>query len=141
MTAPAAKGLARSQFARFLAVGGFAAGVNIVARYLLNLSMGYSAAIVVAYLCGMVTAFLLSKLLVFEESGLHTATELFRFGLVNLAAVAQVWAVSVGLADWLFPMVGIETYRHGFAHVIGVAVPAVTSYLGHKHYSFARRRD
>lgn len=137
MTEPSAKACGQSQFVRFLAVGGFAAGVNVAVRYVLDLFMGYSAAIVLAYLCGMATAFLLSKYFVFEASGLHTATEFIRFGLVNVAAVAQVWAVSVGLAEWLFPLIGIAAYRHDIAHVIGVAVPAVTSYIGHKHYSFA----
>jgi len=132
--------LARTQFIRFLAVGGVAAVVNMVARYVLNLYMGYSAAIVFAYLCGMATAFVLSKYLVFAASGLHTATEFLRFGLVNLAAVLQVWLVSVGLAEWLFPLVGVDAHRHDIAHVIGVLVPAVTSYFGHKRYSFARRR-
>jgi putative flippase GtrA len=127
----------RTRFIRFLAVGGFAAVVNVTARYLLNFAMGYSAAIVVAYLIGMTTAFILSKRLVFERSSLGTRIELLRFALVNVAAIAQVWAVSIGLAEWLLPWMGIETYRYDIAHIIGVAVPAVTSYLGHKHYSFA----
>jgi len=133
------RAIARKEFFRFLAVGGFAAAINMVARYLLNFFMGYSAAIVLAYLFGMITAFLLSKYLVFAASGQHAATELVRFGLVNLAAVLQVWLVSVGLAEWIFPAIGVGAYRHDIAHVIGVLVPAVTSYIGHKHYSFARR--
>jgi putative flippase GtrA len=131
----------QNQFARFLVVGGLAAMVNVVSRYLFNWFMGYSAAIVLAYLCGMVTAFLLSKQFVFATSGLRTHTEFIRFGLVNLAAVVQVWTISVGLAEWLFPIVGIEVYRYDIAHVIGVVVPAVTSYIGHKHYSFAAPSD
>lgn len=86
-----------------------------------------------------VDGFVLSKRLVFERSSLGTRTELIRFGLVNLAAIAQVWVVSVGLAEWLFPTLGIQSYRYDIAHIIGVAVPVVTSYLGHRHYSFARR--
>ena len=128
-----------SRFVRFLAVGGFAAGVNVLARYVLDAFMGYSAAIVLAYLVGMGTAFVLSKFFVFEASGTHAFSEFVRFGLVNVAAIAQVWAVSVGLAEWFFPWVGLETHRYDIAHVIGVAVPAVTSYVGHKYYSFARR--
>lgn len=138
MTGPVLSEHAR--FIRFLAVGGFAAVVNVAARYLLNFFMGYSAAIVLAYLVGMLTAFVLSKRLVFERSSLDTRWQLVRFGLVNVAAVVQVWAVSVGLAEWVFPRMGIETYRYDIAHAIGVAVPAVTSYLGHKHYSFASDR-
>jgi putative flippase GtrA len=133
-------GLAQtSQFARFVVVGGFAAGVNVAARWLLDLALGYSAAIILAYLCGMVTAFVLSKRFVFAQSPLGTRTEFIRFGLVNLAAVAQVWAVSIALGDWLLPQIGVSHYAHDIAHVVGVAVPVFTSYWGHKHFSFADR--
>jgi putative flippase GtrA len=101
--------------------------------------MGYSAAIVLAYLCGMVTAFVLAKRFVFAQSPLGTRTEFIRFGFVNLAAVVQVWAVSIALGDWLLPMIGVTHYAHDIAHIVGVAVPVFTSYLGHKHCSFAGR--
>jgi putative flippase GtrA len=128
-----------ARFARFLVVGGLAAGVNVLARYLLDPCMSYSAAIVLAYLAGMATAFLLAKWFVFEASGSHALSEFARFGVVNVAAVAQVWVVSVGLAEWFFPWIGLQAHRYDIAHVVGVAVPAVTSYFGHKYYSFARR--
>ncbi len=127
-----------TELARFLIVGGFSALVNLVSRYVLNLVMGYSAAILLGYLCGMVTAFVLFRMFVFPASRLSTTTEFLRFALVNLVAVIQVWAVSVVLAEWLFPRVGLVTHAHDIAHLIGVAVPVFTSYLGHKHYSFQR---
>lgn len=128
-----------SEFARFLVVGAFAALVNVACRYLFDLVMGYSAAILLAYLCGMITAFTLSKLFVFAASRLQTSAEFMRFALVNVAAVIQVWAVSVFLAEWLFPRIPVGVYGHDIAHLIGVAVPVFTSYLGHKHFSFARQ--
>jgi len=137
--AGARQALPGTRFLRFLVVGGFAALVNLVCRYLLDLVMGYSPAILLAYLCGMVTAFVLSKLYVFAPTPLSTATEFMRFTLVNIAAVIQVWAVSVFLAEWLFPRIGVIAHAHDIAHLIGVAVPVFTSYLGHKHFSFARQ--
>lgn len=133
-------GSEQSRFIRFLAVGGFAALMNVSARYLINFAVSYSAAIVLAYLVGMVTAFILSKFLVFERSDLRASTEFIRFGIVNLAAIAQVWLVSMGLAEWFFPWIGIDRFRHDIAHVIGVAVPVFTSYFGHRYYSFAARQ-
>ena len=56
-------------------------------------------------------------------------------------AVAQVWIVSVGLARFVFPAIGFTWHDETVAHVIGVLVPVVTSYLGHKHFSFAARAD
>jgi len=113
--------------------------VNIAARYLLNFHMGYGTAIVLAYLCGMVTAFCLAKRFVFARSELHTANQFIRFGLVNLAALIQVWAVSVCLAECVFRKIGMVRHAEDLAHVIGVSVPVVTSYLGHKHFSFGNR--
>jgi putative flippase GtrA len=128
----------RRRFVLFLLAGGIAAGVNILSRIALNDAMPYEAAIVVAYLAGMTTAYLLNKLFVFEASGRGAASEYLRFALVNLAAVAQVWIVSVGLARFVFPAIGFSWHAETVAHVIGVAVPVFTSYLGHKHFSFAR---
>ena len=129
----------RRRFALFVVAGGVAALVNIGSRILLNLAMRYEIAIVVAYLCGMTTAYLLNKLFVFERSGRAVADEYVRFTLVNLFAVAQVWIVSVGLARLVFPAVGFAWHAETVAHVIGVIVPVFTSYLGHKHFSFAAR--
>ena len=127
------------RFALFVVAGGIAALVNIASRIALNQAMPYEVAIVVAYVCGMTTAYALNKLFVFERSGRAVADEYVRFTLVNLVAVAQVWLVSVGLARLLFPAVGFTWHAETVAHVIGVIVPVFTSYLGHKHFSFAAR--
>lgn len=131
--------LVGNRFHRFLLVGGFAALVNFLARIGLNHFMSFRWAVFVAYLFGMLTAYLLSRFFVFEPSGRHPAHELFWFSLVNVAAVIQVWLISVGLAEYLFPAIGFDWYRDAIAHAIGLAVPAVTSYFGHKTLSFAKR--
>jgi len=128
----------RTEFMQFLIVGGFAALVNFVSRIIINEWVGYRVAVVLAYLVGMLTAFILSKIYVFEKSGRHHWHELRDFTLVNLLAVIQVWLISVGLAEYLFPAVGYTFYAPEVAHLIGLAIPAVTSYLGHKYYSFRK---
>jgi len=132
------KAMLSSEFVRFLAVGGFAAGINFISRIILNEYMSFRWAVFVAYLIGMLTAYLFSRWFVFEASGKHPGNELFYFTLVNLAAVAQVWLISVGLAEYLFPAIGFTFFRHEIAHLIGLAVPAVTSYYGHKYFSFGK---
>jgi putative flippase GtrA len=129
----------RNRFVLFVLAGGTAALINILSRIALNWIMPYEAAIVVAYLCGMTTAYLLNKHFVFAASGRGIASEYVRFALVNLAAVAQVWIVSVGLARLVFPAIGFAWHAETVAHVIGVAVPVFTSYVGHKHFSFAAK--
>ncbi len=126
-----------SPFVRFVLSGGIAAGVNVLSRAALSTITSYSAAIVIAYLIGMTTAYVLMKLFVFEESGRRPEAEYLRFGLVNMVALAQVWIVSVGLARWLFPLVGFGFYPEAIAHVIGVLSPVATSYFLHKYFTFS----
>lgn len=123
-------------FLLFLLTGGFAAAVNWTSRIAYNLWMPYSYAIVVAYLTGMVTAFVLAKMLVFTASTQSTARSAVIFTLVNVAAVMQTWVVSVALAYYLLPALGLTWHAKEIAHLFGVAVPVVTSYIGHKRFTF-----
>jgi putative flippase GtrA len=123
-------------FLLFLLTGGFAAAVNWSSRIVYNIWLPYSAAIVVAYITGMITAFVLAKLFVFTKSTQSTAHSAFFFTLVNLVAVVQTWAASVGLAYYVFPRIGFTWHVRDIAHAVGVAVPVFTSYLGHKKWSF-----
>ncbi len=61
---------------------------------------------------------------------------LLLFNLVNVVAVAQTWAISMGLAYYVLPAAGVTLLAPEIAHAVGVAFPVVTSYLGHKHWSF-----
>jgi DNA-binding transcriptional MocR family regulator len=51
-------------------------------------------------------------------------------------AVAQTLAISLALAWWLLPALGVERHVEAIAHAVGVAVPVVTSYLGHRRFTF-----
>ena len=123
-------------FLLFLLTGGFAAAVNWSSRIVYNMWMPSSAAIVVAYITGMITAFVLAKLFVFTKSTQSTGRSVFFFTLVNLVAVVQTWAVSVGLVYYVFPRMGFIWHTREIAHLFGVALPVFTSYIGHKQWSF-----
>jgi putative flippase GtrA len=125
-----------AEFFRFVLAGGTAAAVNIVARLLLSAVVRFDVAVALAYLVGMATAFILNRQFVFDRSDRGVHSEMMRFVLVNLAALVQVWIVSVGLAEWLFPKVGLTWHAELIAHVIGVLSPVAASYLGHKHFTF-----
>lgn len=125
-------------FVRFLIVGGFAALLNFLSRILLSEWFTYRWAVVYAYLFGMLTAYLLSRIYVFEKSGRHPVSEFFWFGVVNVFAIIQVWVISVGLAEYVFPYVQFKVYPEAVAHAVGLLVPAVTSYYGHKMLSFRK---
>jgi len=94
--------------------------------------------VLVAYAIGMVTAYVLFRKLVFGRSGRSVASEGYRFVLVNIAALSLVFTVSVLLARVLFPLIHFTWHAQDIAHVIAVAVPAISSYVGHKKYTFGR---
>jgi putative flippase GtrA len=127
------------RFLKFLLTGGIAALVNLLSRYALNLIVSFEIAVIVAYLLGMATAYLLARRFVFEASGRSVASEVRRFVLVNLVALGFVWVISVGLARVVFPSIGFTWHADDVAHLIGVLAPAVTSYIGHRFYTFARK--
>jgi len=124
------------QFFRFLVAGGIAALANIVSRMLFSQVLDLAAAVVLAYCVGMLVAFLLMRSQVFPPSGAPVGRQVAIFIAVNLAAVVQTLVVTLVLARWLLPAMGIEKGAETLAHIIGVCVPVVTSYFGHKHFSF-----
>ena len=124
------------QFLIFLINGGTAALVNVTSRIFYNQWIDFSLSVVLAYITGMITAFVLTKLFVFKESQQGLRKSAVFFMLVNLIAVLQTWGISVGLASYLLPYMGITRFIPEIAHVIGVVVPVFTSYVGHKHWSF-----
>ena len=128
-----------SQFFRFLVTGGIAAAANIGSRFVFNLFMNFELAVVFAYLVGMVIAYVLARLFVFEASGRGVSSEFGRFAIVNLFALAFVWMISVGLAFVVFPAIHFTWHAEDVAHIIGVLAPAVTSFLGHRSYSFRQK--
>jgi putative flippase GtrA len=128
-----------AEFLKFLVTGGLAAIVNLASRYGLNYFMPFEVAVVVAYLAGMTTAYILARLFVFRASGRSVASEFRRFALVNVVALVLVWLISVGFARFIFPALGFTWHVDDVSHFIGVLAPAVTSYFGHRLYTFARR--
>lgn len=125
-----------AQFVCFLVTGGIAALVNFGSRILFFQWMSYSASIVVAYLCGMVTAFLLARAFVFTHSRRSNTQSLFWFAAVNVFAVTQTWAISWMFARHILPWAGVTDHVESIAHAIGIMVPVVSSYLGHKNFTF-----
>ena len=124
------------QFFVFVLTGGTAAVVNFCSRILYSHWVDFSVAVVLAYLTGMVTAFVLAKLFVFKESRQQIHHSVLFFCLVNLVAVAQTWLISMALAYYVLPALGVRNFVPEIAHGIGVVVPVFTSYVGHKRWSF-----
>jgi putative flippase GtrA len=124
------------QFLLFLLAGCFAAVVNILSRIFYNKFVSYDLSIVFAFITGMLTAFVLFKTHVFYGSANSTKKELIYFTIINIFALLQTYVISVVLANYIFIYFNFQFYPYAIAHLVGVAFPIFSSYLGHKYLSF-----
>ncbi|MCC6531346.1 MAG: GtrA family protein [Burkholderiales bacterium] len=122
--------------ARFLFAGAFAAGANIASRFAFSLWLPYSWAVTCAFFVGLATGFVTMRTLVFDGRGKPVVGQAFRYCVVNAFALLQTLVISLVLAHWALPAVGMAAHAEAIAHVIGVAVPIFTSYLGHRLVTF-----
>ena len=126
----------KPDFLRFLVAGGIAAGANFGSRFVFSLFLGYGFAVFFAYLVGMLVAFLLMRVHVFDAENGSLLPQVAKFVGVNAVAVLQTLVVSLVLARWVLPSFGIVEHAEALAHLVGVLVPVVTSYFGHKLFTF-----
>lgn len=124
------------EFLGFLITGGIAATVNFVSRIYFNQFYSFSASVVFAYLLGMLTAFILARVFVFNKSSQPIGRSVVIFSLVNVLALTQTWFISMGLNYYVLPSLGIERFVPEISSAIGIIFPVFTSYLGHKYWSF-----
>lgn len=123
-------------FLLFVLIGGFSSAVNLVTRILIDRVTSYEVSIVLAFPVALTTAFLLNRTFVFEAVRDSWYEQFVRFLLVNLAALVQVFLISVLFARVIFPTAGMHIHPDTVAHAIGLLSPIVTSYWAHKHFSF-----
>jgi len=124
------------QFLRFLIAGGIAAGANFGSRFVFSVFFEYAFAVFFAYLVGMLVAFSLMRCHVFDANNGPLGPQIIKFVGVNLLAVLQTLLISLLLARWVLPSLGLLAHAEAMAHLAGVLVPAVSSYFGHKFLTF-----
>ena len=125
----------KKEFILFVAAGGFAALVNFVSRIIFNFWFSFEVSIVLAYLIGMITAYILTKIFVFKAKSVGLVSSSIKFTIVNILAVLQTYFISVYLYYWLNNNINFD-YNKEVAHFVGIAFLVITSYIGHKYYSF-----
>jgi putative flippase GtrA len=125
-----------SEFMRFLLCGGVAAAANWCSRILFSLWLDYSVAIVLAFVTGLLTAYLLFRDYVFAPASGSGTRSFSLFLGINLLALLLTWGTSVGLAFHLLPAMGWTFYPLEVAHGCGIIAPVLASYFGHKYVTF-----
>jgi len=123
------------EFLLFILSGGLAAFVNIFSRLILSLFLDFRTSIIYAYFFGMLTAYILSRKIVFI-SNKNVFKSFFYFTVVNLLAILQTYYISIWTKDIILPYLGISVFIELISHSSGVIFPVFTSYFGHKYISF-----
>lgn len=124
------------QFFYFILCGGLAAGLNWGSRFLFALVVPFEIAVVLAFFVGLLSGFILMRFFVFDGGNKPIAPQISKYILVNLFALLQTLLISLIFARWALPAVGINDYAEGLGHLVGVLVPVITSYFGHKFLTF-----
>lgn len=128
------------QFYKFLISGGIAATVNFGSRFFYSTFVSFGYAVILAYITGMLVAFILFRVFVFKNSAQTLHKSVVYFILVNIVALIQVYIISVCLADYLFPYINFSFYPEAIAHAVGISIPTIISFIGHKRFSFRENR-
>ena len=127
--------LVRDQRVAFLLVGGINTLIGLLWFILFNATLGrfvgYMGALVLAHICSVLCAFFLHRRFVFRVRG-QLLLDLGRFELVNIGALAA----NAVLLPVFVEVVGLEVV---LAQILATVVSVVTTYLGHKLFSFRRR--
>jgi putative flippase GtrA len=129
------------EFLRFLATGSIAALSNMAAVWALQLVMPLLPAAILGYLVGMVIAFILFQRVMFNTPGLVLtrpilARRIFRFTIVNMLGLCLSVATTMALARAILPAIHWTLLPDRIANLVGVAVPAFSSYFGHKFWTY-----
>ncbi len=125
-----------NNFVKFLVACGIAAAANFGSRIIFGLYFSYSISIVLAYIVGITTAYVLCRQTVFTSNKNNRAQEIFYFTAVNGFAILQTLLVSLLLERHGLRFVHDQFIREEIAHFVGICVPAFSSYFGHKYLSF-----
>lgn len=130
------KSLLQNQFFRFLVAGGIAAVINFIVGYALAGKLPWHGDIVIGYLAGMITAFFMFERLVFGEHAESRRQSAIAFVGVNLLGLLQTWIIYVLLVNWAFPVFTITFYPGEIARACAIITPTITSFIGHKYFTF-----
>ncbi len=123
------------QFLGFVAVGGTAALLHWLARILMSEWLSFPVAVCLAYVLGMLVAFVLNKQFIFVRSSRPIRLQIRDFVLINLAFAPVVWVSAVSL-NHFFEQVSWSFYPEALAHGIAIALPMLATFLIYKFFTF-----
>lgn len=131
-----------SEVLKFLVVGALAALINWLARFPLSWVMTFEHAVIGAYAIGMVSGYLLYRRYVFTTANSPVWLQVTKFAVVNAVGIVVVTLVASALARIVLPQfLSDQALIEAIAHGAAIGTSAVTSFFGHKWFTFARRPE
>jgi putative flippase GtrA len=125
-----------NQFSKFILAGGIAAAANFLSRFLFNEYLPYVPSIVLAFLVGLITGFVMMRTFVFSGSKNAPARQASYYVLVNLVGLAVTIVTSVVMAKLIALIVPNPSFDEAAGHLVGVASPVLLSFYAHKKLTF-----
>jgi putative flippase GtrA len=124
------------QFLLFVAAGGTSVLVNFLSRVAFSHWVDYPVAIALAYLVGMAVAFVLMRWFVFDAASRSAGPQALKFAAVNVWGFVQTFVVSLVLARYALPGIGVTSHAEEIGHFFALSLLALTSYALHKTATF-----
>jgi putative flippase GtrA len=124
------------QFGKFLLVGGLAAFLQWASRFVFDIWMDFSLAVLAAYAVGLSSAYVLNAIFVFPDSQKSRRAEIAWFAGVNLAALPVVWGISMLFGAVLLPHVMGRELAKALGNAVGILSPVAINFLLHKRFTF-----
>lgn len=84
----------------------------------------------------MLTAYVIFKVWVFTSKKHNGLQQLSYYVVINLLGLAQTIVVSLIFFNYIFIDIGDILLRETISHILGLAAPIATSYIGHKYITF-----
>lgn len=130
------------EIGRFLVTGVVATLGNMTVVWLLRGTCSLKLSLAVGFITGMAISFVMMKTFAFKAQEWNGARgEMLRF-LIVYAVGTGCYAVAALAGEHVLVTLGVPGRVAALGGVFaGGAVMAVTSYFGHRHFTYRRRRD
>lgn len=125
-----------NKFLLYLASGGVAALANYGSRFFFGIWFVFEISVVLAFVVGLVVGFFLMRSYVFQGSGKPFSSQVFMYVTINMFGLLQTVAVSSLMLRVVLPGLVSNEHAEAYAHAVGISVPIITSYFGHKFLTF-----
>src|SRR5215210_5030732 len=130
------------EFGRFIVTGVVATLGNVATVASLRAVMVYPFALLAGLTVGFAVSFSVGKLFAFRSRSLRgTSGELARFLMVYAFGAAIFWAIGMVVGLKLAPRFMPPKWAEVLGVLAGASVMMVTSYLGHRWFTYAHRRE